>query len=109
LERAERGEEGATIVLDGRRDPGPGRTFVGPSIVEVTDHEGDLAREELFGPLLALVRVPDLDSALEFVNGSRYGNAGSIFTASGSAARAYRYAAEAGMLGINVGVAAPVA
>jgi malonate-semialdehyde dehydrogenase (acetylating) / methylmalonate-semialdehyde dehydrogenase len=109
LERAARGAGSAEVVLDGRRDPGPGGTVVGPSIVEVSDHEGDLAREELFGPLLTLVRTPDLDSALEFVNGSRYGNAGSIFTASGSAARAYRYGAEAGMLGVNVGVAAPVA
>ena len=55
------------------------------------------------------MRTDDLDAALQFVNGSRYGNAGSIFTSSGSAARAYRYDAEAGMLGVNVGVAAPVA
>jgi malonate-semialdehyde dehydrogenase (acetylating)/methylmalonate-semialdehyde dehydrogenase len=100
---------GDPVVLDGRRDPGPGRTLIGASIVEASDPESDLAREELFGPLLAVVRADDLESALEFVNGSRYGNAGSIFTASGGAARAYRYSAEAGMLGINVGVAAPVA
>jgi malonate-semialdehyde dehydrogenase (acetylating) / methylmalonate-semialdehyde dehydrogenase len=97
------------VLLDGRGDPGPAGTMIGPSIVEVSDPESELAREELFGPLLALVRVPDLDSALEFVNGSRYGNAGSIFTSSGAAARTYRYDAEAGMLGVNVGVAAPVA
>jgi malonate-semialdehyde dehydrogenase (acetylating) / methylmalonate-semialdehyde dehydrogenase len=109
IERAAGDGDGAAVVLDGRRDPGPGGTMAGPSIVEVSDHEGELAREEIFGPLLTLVRTPDLDSALEFVNGSRYGNAGSIFTSSGSAARAYRYGAEAGMLGVNVGVAAPVA
>jgi malonate-semialdehyde dehydrogenase (acetylating)/methylmalonate-semialdehyde dehydrogenase len=97
------------VVLDGRGDPGPGQTMIGPSIVEASDPESDLAREELFGPLLAVVRCADLDQALEFVNGSRYGNAGSIFTSSGGAARAYRYGAEAGMLGVNVGVAAPVA
>jgi malonate-semialdehyde dehydrogenase (acetylating) / methylmalonate-semialdehyde dehydrogenase len=97
------------VVLDGRRDPGPGGTMIGASIVEASDPESDLAREELFGPLLAVVRADDLDSALEFVNGSRYGNAGSIFTSSGGAARSYRYSAEAGMLGVNVGVAAPVA
>jgi malonate-semialdehyde dehydrogenase (acetylating)/methylmalonate-semialdehyde dehydrogenase len=97
------------VVLDGRRDAGPGGSLIGPSIVETTDTESDLAREELFGPLLAVVRVPDLDAALEFSNGSRYGNAGSIFTTSGGAARAYRWGAEAGMLGVNVGVAAPVA
>ena len=109
LERASDGAEGAEVVVDGRRDPGPAGTLVGPSIVEVADPEGDLAREELFGPLLTLVRASDLESALEFVNGSRYGNAGSIFTGSGAAARAYRYGAEAGMLGVNVGVAAPIA
>jgi malonate-semialdehyde dehydrogenase (acetylating)/methylmalonate-semialdehyde dehydrogenase len=101
--------QGDRIVLDGRRDPGPGKTIIGPSIVEASDAESDLAREELFGPLLAVIRADELDDALEFVNGSRYGNAGSIFTASGGAARAYRYGAEAGMLGVNVGVAAPVA
>ena len=107
IEAAEGGED--EVILDGRRDPGPGGTLIGPSIVATTDTESDLAREELFGPLLAVVRVSDLDGALEFANGSRYGNAGSIFTSSGGAARAYRWGAEAGMLGVNVGVAAPVA
>jgi len=97
------------VVLDGRRDAGPGGSLIGPSIVATTDLDSDLAREELFGPLLTVVRADDLDAALEFVNGSRYGNAGSIFTTSGGAARAYRWGAEAGMLGVNVGVAAPVA
>jgi malonate-semialdehyde dehydrogenase (acetylating)/methylmalonate-semialdehyde dehydrogenase len=55
------------------------------------------------------VRAGDLDDALTFVNGSRYGNAGSIFTSSGAAVREYRYRAEAGMLGVNIGVPAPVA
>jgi malonate-semialdehyde dehydrogenase (acetylating) / methylmalonate-semialdehyde dehydrogenase len=101
------------IILDGRRlgpeDGGPARTIIGPSIVETSDHESDLAREELFGPLLTIVRAGDLDEALDFVNGSRYGNAGSIFTSSGEAARNYRFGVEAGMIGVNVGVAAPVA
>ena len=69
----------------------------------------DLAREEIFGPVLALVGVPDLDAAIEFANRSRYGNAGSIFTTSGATARAYRWGIEAGMLGVNIGVPAPVA
>ncbi len=87
----------------------PAERCIGPSIVETSDHESDLAREELFGPLLTIVRASDLDEALEFVNGSRYGNAGSIFTTSGEAARSYRFGVEAGMIGVNVGVAAPVA
>jgi malonate-semialdehyde dehydrogenase (acetylating) / methylmalonate-semialdehyde dehydrogenase len=101
--------EGAELVLDGRLGGGEAGTALGPTLVDVADPESELAREEVFGPVLALVRVPDLDAALEFTNGSRYGNAGAIFTASGEAARSYRYGAEAGMLGVNIGVPAPVA
>src|SRR3954470_1153598 len=108
IERA--AQEGANVLLDGRQaEPGPAGTMLGPTIVDGVERESELAREELFGPLLTLVRVPDLDGALEFVNGSRYGNAGSIFTTSGEAAREYRYGVEAGMVGVNIGVAAPVA
>jgi malonate-semialdehyde dehydrogenase (acetylating)/methylmalonate-semialdehyde dehydrogenase len=101
--------EGAELLLDGRGDPGPAGTLLGPTIAAVADPESELAREELFGPLLALVEVADLDAALDFLNGSRYGNAGAIFTRSGAAARRYRHEAQAGMLGVNVGVPAPVA
>jgi malonate-semialdehyde dehydrogenase (acetylating) / methylmalonate-semialdehyde dehydrogenase len=107
LGRAE--AEGSEVPLDGRGDAGPAGTLLGPTIATVADPEGELARDELFGPLLALHEAPDLDAALEFVNGSRYGNAGSIFTRSGDAVRRYRYGVEAGMLGVNVGVPAPVA
>jgi malonate-semialdehyde dehydrogenase (acetylating)/methylmalonate-semialdehyde dehydrogenase len=108
LERA--AAEGAQVLLDGRdADAGPAGTMLGPTIVDGADRESELAREELFGPLLALVRVPDLPAALEFVNGARYGNAGSIFTTSGDAAREYRYGVQAGMIGVNIGVAAPIA
>jgi malonate-semialdehyde dehydrogenase (acetylating) / methylmalonate-semialdehyde dehydrogenase len=103
-------DEGADVLLDGRgADSGPAETLMGPTIVETDDTESELAREELFGPLLTLVRAPDIDAALRFVNGSRYGNASAIFTTSGAAARAYRYGVEAGMVGVNVGVPAPVA
>jgi malonate-semialdehyde dehydrogenase (acetylating)/methylmalonate-semialdehyde dehydrogenase len=101
--------DGAEILLDGRGDAGPAGTLLGPTIAAVSDPESELAREELFGPLLTVVEVADLDAAIEFLNGSRYGNAGAIFTRSGAAARQYRYSAEAGMLGVNVGVPAPVA
>jgi malonate-semialdehyde dehydrogenase (acetylating) / methylmalonate-semialdehyde dehydrogenase len=101
--------DGSTVVLDGRLGGGEAGAMLGPTLVEVTDHESELAREEIFGPVLALVGVPDLDAAIEFANGSRYGNAGSIFTTSGAAARAYRWGIEAGMLGVNIGVPAPVA
>ncbi|MGH2989377.1 MAG: CoA-acylating methylmalonate-semialdehyde dehydrogenase [Solirubrobacterales bacterium] len=103
-------DEGAEVLLDGRgADSGPAETQMGPTIVATDDTESELAREELFGPLLTLVRAPDIDAALRFVNGSRYGNATAIFTTSGAAARAYRYGVEAGMVGVNVGVPAPVA
>ncbi|HVY78888.1 MAG TPA: CoA-acylating methylmalonate-semialdehyde dehydrogenase [Solirubrobacterales bacterium] len=107
IERA--AEDGGELLLDGRGDPGPAGTLLGPTIAAVSDPECELAREELFGPLLTVLEVDDLDAALDFLNGSRYGNAGAIFTASGESARRYRHEAEAGMLGVNVGVPAPVA
>ena len=108
---ADRGKDagGAELLLDGRGDSGPAGTQLGPTVALVSDPESELARDELFGPLLTIVEVDDLDAALAFLNGSRYGNAGAIFTQSGEAARRYRYEAEAGMLGVNVGVPAPVA
>jgi malonate-semialdehyde dehydrogenase (acetylating) / methylmalonate-semialdehyde dehydrogenase len=100
---------GAELLLDGRGEGGSAGTVLGPTIAVVDDHDSELPREELFGPLLTVVEVADLDAGIEFLNGSRYGNAGAIFTQSGEAARRYRYGAEAGMLGVNVGVPAPVA
>jgi malonate-semialdehyde dehydrogenase (acetylating) / methylmalonate-semialdehyde dehydrogenase len=101
--------EGATVLLDGRVGGGDAGTVLAPTLVDVPDHGSELPREEIFGPVLALVGVPDFDSAVQFANGSRYGNAGSVFTTSGSTARAYRWGIEAGMLGVNIGVPAPVA
>jgi len=102
-------DDGTELLLDGRGDAGSAGTVLGPTIALAPGPEAELARDELFGPLLTVVEVDDLDAAIEFLNGSRYGNAGAIFTQSGAAARAYRYGAEAGMLGVNVGVPAPVA
>ena len=101
--------DGGEVILDGRLGGGDGGALLGPTLVQAPGPESELAREEVFGPVLAIVSVPDLDAAIEFANGSRYGNAGSIFTTSGAAARAYRWGIEAGMLGVNVGVPAPVA
>ena len=102
-------DEGAELVLDGRGDAGPGGALLAPTIVAAAEPEAEISREEIFGPVLALVDAADLEGALEFVNGSRYGNAGAIFTTSGAAVRAYRHGVEAGMIGVNVGVPAPVA
>ena len=108
-DRPGRGRRRRAAARRPRRRPGRPGPCSARRIAVAADHESELAREELFGPLLALVEVADLDAAIEFVNGSRYGNAGAIFTRSGAAARRYRYSAEAGMLGVNIGVPAPVA
>ena len=102
-------EEGAELILDGRMGGGVTGTFIGPTLIEATEWESQLLREELFGPLLTIVLVADLGEAIQFANGSRYGNSTSIFTQSGEAARAYRYGIEAGMVGVNIGIPAPVA
>jgi malonate-semialdehyde dehydrogenase (acetylating)/methylmalonate-semialdehyde dehydrogenase len=100
---------GAELLLDGRETRNDAGCLMGPTLIATAQRDSELTREELFGPLLALVEAPDLDDALTFVNGSRYGNASSIFTTSGAAARQYRAECEAGMIGVNVGVPAPVA
>jgi malonate-semialdehyde dehydrogenase (acetylating)/methylmalonate-semialdehyde dehydrogenase len=102
--------EGAEAVLDGREAPaGPGGANLGPTILDRVPADAPAAVEELFGPVLTVLRAPDLDAAIERVNTSRYGNASVIFTTSGGAARAYRRGVEAGMIGVNIGVAAPIA
>jgi len=101
--------DGARLVLDGRCGGGAAGAELGPTILDGVAHDAHVAREELFGPVLALLRAPDLDAAIALVNASRYGNASVLFTRSGAAARRYRYEVEAGMVGVNVGVAAPVA
>jgi malonate-semialdehyde dehydrogenase (acetylating) / methylmalonate-semialdehyde dehydrogenase len=103
--------EGADLILDGREAPaanGPG-CFLGPTIFDNVTPDMDIAREEIFGPVLSLVHVKDLDEALAVVNASRYGNATSIFSTSGKAVRQYKYHVQAGMVGVNIGVAAPMA
>jgi malonate-semialdehyde dehydrogenase (acetylating)/methylmalonate-semialdehyde dehydrogenase len=103
--------EGAELILDGR-DTAAARgegCFLGPTIFDNVKPEMEIAREEIFGPVLSIVRAKDLDDALQIVNGSRYGNATSIFTTNGKAVRHYKYHVQAGMVGVNIGVAAPMA
>src|SRR3712207_1897671 len=102
-------EEGATVVLDGREPPRDEGFFMGPTILDRVNAEMRVAREEIFGPVLSVVRVENLDEAIEFTNGSPFGNACSIFTENGAAVRYWRENIEAGMLGGNIGVAAPLA
>ena len=82
--------------------------FIGPTIIE-SEPGSEIAREEIFGPVLTLLKAADLGEALEILNSSTKGNAASIFTTSGGAMRRFRYEAQAGMLGVNIGVAAPMA
>jgi malonate-semialdehyde dehydrogenase (acetylating)/methylmalonate-semialdehyde dehydrogenase len=98
---------GGELVLDGRGKGPDGGNFLGPTIIE-SDPSSEIAKEEIFGPVLTLVRARDLDHALEILNSSTKGNAASIFTTSGGAMRRFRYEAECGMIGVNVGVAAPM-
>jgi malonate-semialdehyde dehydrogenase (acetylating)/methylmalonate-semialdehyde dehydrogenase len=101
-------DEGATLVTDGRDADGPGN-FVGPTILDGVRPDMEAAQEEIFGPVLSIVNVETLDEAIELVNSSRFGNGTSIFTESGASVRRYRHEVEAGMIGVNIGVAAPVA
>ena len=101
----------ARAAVDGRgaaADSGPGN-FVGPTILDGVTPDMAIAQEEVFGPVLAVVAVASLDEAIAVVNASRFGNGTSIFTESGASVRRYRHDVEAGMIGVNIGVAAPVA
>ncbi|MGH2996273.1 MAG: CoA-acylating methylmalonate-semialdehyde dehydrogenase, partial [Gaiellaceae bacterium] len=100
-------EEGGQLVLDGRGKGTEDGNFIGPTIIE-SEPGSEMAREEIFGPVLTLLRARDLDHALEILNASTKGNAASIFTTSGAVMRRFRYEAQAGMLGVNIGVAAPM-
>jgi malonate-semialdehyde dehydrogenase (acetylating)/methylmalonate-semialdehyde dehydrogenase len=104
---------GATLAVDGRRPAGEGLldggAYVGPTILDGVTPQMDVAREEIFGPVLSVIAVGSLDEAIEVVNASRFGNGVSIFTESGASVRRFRHEVQVGMVGVNIGVAAPVA
>jgi malonate-semialdehyde dehydrogenase (acetylating)/methylmalonate-semialdehyde dehydrogenase len=87
----------------------PNGAFIGPTILDEVRPEMQIAREEVFGPVLSVIRAETLDEAIAIVNSSRFGNGTSIFTESGAAVRRYRHEVHVGMVGVNIGVAAPVA
>jgi malonate-semialdehyde dehydrogenase (acetylating)/methylmalonate-semialdehyde dehydrogenase len=104
--------DGGKLVVDGRAADDathPDGAFVGPTILDDVAPDAPIVQEEVFGPVLTVVRADSLDDAIEIVNRSRFGNGTSIFTESGAAVRRYRHEVEAGMIGVNIGVAAPVA
>ncbi|PJA28304.1 MAG: methylmalonate-semialdehyde dehydrogenase (CoA acylating) [candidate division Zixibacteria bacterium CG_4_9_14_3_um_filter_46_8] len=105
-------QEGAKILLDGRKavvPEYPNGYYVGPTVFDDVTANMTIAKEEIFGPVLGIMRVNDLDEALSIIHNCQYGNTCSIFTQSGPAARKFRYEAGISMLGINIGVAAPMA
>jgi malonate-semialdehyde dehydrogenase (acetylating)/methylmalonate-semialdehyde dehydrogenase len=103
-------EEGAEVALDGRSTaPKSGGFLIGPSVLDRVEPTMRVAREEIFGPVLSVIRVADLDTALEIGRDCPYGNGASIFTRDGWAAREFKQHFNAGMIGINVGVPAPMA
>src|SRR5580658_3622027 len=105
-------KEGAKISVDGRGArvaDAPDGFFVGATVLDDVQSGMTVAREEIFGPVLNVMRFADLDAAIEVANRSPYGNGASIFTRSGKAAREFRHRVKAGMVGVNIGVPASMA
>ena len=109
IDRAE--AEGGRIVVDGRESKPPpgyeGGNWLGPTVIDHARPDMECARAELFGPVLTVVRVPNLEQALALEAASPYGNATSVFTSSGAVARFVAERASSGMVGVNVGVPVP--
>jgi malonate-semialdehyde dehydrogenase (acetylating)/methylmalonate-semialdehyde dehydrogenase len=102
--------EGATPLCDGREGARDcSGFFAGPTIFDNVTPQMTIAKEEIFGPVLSVIRVKTLDDAIDLVNSSRFGNTTSIFTGDGKSAREYASRIECGMVGVNIGVAAPMA
>src|SRR5262249_47307519 len=102
--------ERAKILTDGRAlQWNSGGFFLGATALDEVQSEMTIAREEIFGPVLNVMRAADLEKAIETINSSPYGNGASIFTRSGKAARDFRHRIKAGMVGINIGVPASMA
>jgi malonate-semialdehyde dehydrogenase (acetylating) / methylmalonate-semialdehyde dehydrogenase len=104
--------EGAKPIVDGRNAKipnGEGGNFIKPTILDGVPLTSKLTHTEIFGPVLSLVHADSIDEAMKFLHNSPYGNQASLFTTSGAAARKFRYEAPAGNVGINIGVAAPMA
>src|ERR1700726_996631 len=104
--------DGAKIVLDGR-NPKVAKyeagNFVRPTVLDDVPASSELTNTEIFGPVLSLVHASNMDDAMDIVARSPFGNQASLFTSSGAAARRFRYETPAGNIGINIGVAAPMA
>lgn len=105
-------DEGADVILDGRNASISGYengNFITPTILENVDLGKQLIKTEIFGPVMSLISMKNIEEALAFVNSGNYGNMACLFTGSGASARKFRNEADAGNIGINIGVAAPMA
>jgi len=105
-------DEGAELLLDGREIAVPGFDegyFIGPTILGNVSTSSQVYQTEIFGPVLSIIHAETLDDAIDIINKNRYGNSACIFTRSGAAARKFRHNALAGNIGVNIGVAAPMA
>jgi len=105
-------DDGADLLVDGRQaqvDRYPNGNFLSPSILKDLPLQSEVAQTEIFGPVLTLIHANTLDQAIEIVNQGAYGNMACLFTSDGGAARKFRYEVQAGNVGINIGVAAPMA
>ncbi len=105
-------DEGAEVLVDGRHPLISGfesGNFVRPTVLQNLNPDGGIASTEIFGPVLGLIHADTVDDAIRLINSGKYGNMACLFTSSGAAARKFRYEAQIGNIGINVGVAAPMA
>ena len=103
-------QDGAKILVDGRNATVKGKesgTYVGPTVIDYVKPEMSVAREEIFGPVISIIRTNTVDEALEIENANPYGNAASVFTQNGGMARYIIDRASAGMIGVNIGVPVP--
>jgi len=103
-------QQGAKILVDGRNVQVPGKengTYVGATVIDYVTPEMSVAREEIFGPVISIIRTNTIDEALAIENANPYGNAASVFTQNGGAARYVIEKASAGMIGVNIGVPVP--
>ena len=104
--------EGANLLLDGRNPSIPGYAsgnFLNPTILENVALDKELMKTEIFGPVMSLISMKSIEEAIAFINSGQYGNMACLFTSSGASARKFRNEANAGNIGINIGVAAPMA
>jgi malonate-semialdehyde dehydrogenase (acetylating)/methylmalonate-semialdehyde dehydrogenase len=104
-------EEGADLILDGRNftvEELPNGFFVGPTIFDNVKGDMTIAKEEIFGPVVSVVRAKDLDEVIDLINTRGFANAACIYTNSGATAREFKYRVKPSMVGINIGIAAPM-